>query len=344
MSKPSGKKDTPLIMNPIRVGVVGVGSLGQHHARNYAEMDECELVGVVDVDRRASTRIAAKYNCQAFFDHELLFENVDAVSIVVPTKYHYAIAKDFLSAGIHTLIEKPITYKISEARELIDLAAEKKLILQVGHIERFNVAVVKLNEILTRPAFIECHRLGPYDPRVKDVGVVLDLMIHDIDIILQIVGSPIESIDAVGVPILSGREDIANARIVFKNGCIANLTVSRVSPNKLRKIRIFQADTYISLDYQKQNMEVYSRKAIPNAGPDEPRAQIVRKRTRLRREEPLRRELDHYVECVRSGAQPKVTGQHGSDALGVAIEITEMVQRHAERMSAFTVEDVNESA
>lgn len=314
------------ILDNVRVGVIGVGHLGQHHARNYGAIPGCTLVGVVDVDRKAATRVASSYRTQAFFDHRYLIGQVDAVSIVVPTVYHYATAKDFLENGIHVLVEKPITDDVAKARELIELARDKNLILQVGHIERFNVAVQKLNEILDRPGFIECHRLGPYEPRVKDVGVVLDLMIHDIDIVLQLVKSPIVSIDAVGVPILSPREDIANARITFENGCQANLTVSRVTPNKLRKIRLFQANAYISLDYANQNMEVYTREEIENAAPGEPKAQIVRRKIRLKKEEPLRAELTHFVDCVRKGEEPQVTGEHGHNALQVAVKVTEIIQ------------------
>jgi predicted dehydrogenase len=316
-------------LKTVKVGVVGVGSLGQHHARNYAEMPGCELVGVADVDRKAAIRVAGRHNCQAFFDYQTLMEQVDAVSIVVPTQYHYAIAKDFLNHDVDVLVEKPITSEVRQAVELIELARERKRIIQVGHIERFNAAIIHLNKILTQPGFIEAHRLGPYDPRVKDVGVVLDLMIHDIDIILQIVNSPIASIEAVGVPILSPREDIANARIRFENGCIANLTVSRVTPNKLRKIRIFQSDNYISLDYQKQSMEIYTRQSIEGAQEGEPQAQIVRKRIRVKKEEPLKTELEHFLECVRDGITPKVTGEHGHDALQIAVEITQQIEKSA---------------
>ena len=322
-------------MELVKVGVVGVGSLGQHHARNYKDLPDCELVGVVDTDRRAATKIASRCDCQAFFEYSTLYEMVDAVSIVVPTEIHYPIAKDFLEHGVHVLVEKPITQEVSEARALIDLARAKDCILQVGHIERFNKAVIRLREILTRPAFIESHRLGPYDPRVRDIGVVLDLMIHDIDIVLRIVDSPLATIDAVGVPILSGREDIANARLGFENGCTANLTVSRVTPSKMRKIRIFQPDTYISLDYQKQSMEIYSRERIENPGEGEPAAQIVRKKIRLKREEPLKAELSHFIACVRDGVEPEVTGEHAHDALRVAIEITEKIQENKGKMESF---------
>lgn len=315
-------------MQKIRVGVVGVGHLGQHHARNYSEIEDCQLIGVADVDRKAAIKVASHVRTQAFFDYRTLIGQVDAVSIVVPTVYHYEVAKEFLANGVHVMVEKPITSTVAQARELIELAEAKKLILQVGHIERFNAAVMKLQEILTHPGFIESHRLGPYDPRVRDVGVVLDLMIHDIDIILQIVRSPIVSIDAVGVPILSQREDIANARIKFANGCTANLTVSRVTPNKMRKIRIFQPNAYVSVDYMKQSMEVYQKVEIDGADEGEPKAQIVRKRYRLKKEEPLKKELIHFLACVREGEEPAVTGEHGQNALEVAIRVVEQIQRN----------------
>jgi predicted dehydrogenase len=319
-------------MDPVRVGVVGVGHLGQHHARNYSELDGCRLVGVVDVDHKTATRIASNLRTQAFFDYRMLIGQVDAVSIVVPTVAHYEVARAFLDAGVHVMVEKPITSTVKEARELIDLARERKVILQVGHIERFNVAIIKLQEVLTEPKFIESHRLGPYDARVRDVGVVLDLMIHDIDIILHLVRSPVVSIDAVGVPILSAREDIANARIKFENGCTANLTVSRVTPTRMRKIRIFQPSTYVSVDYQNQSMEVYQREEISGADTGEPAAQIRRRRLRIKKQEPLKLELSHFLQCVREGVSPAVTGEQGSNALEVAIRIVEQIQENLKKV------------
>ena len=326
-------------MQTIRVGVVGVGHLGQHHARNYSEIEGCQLVGVADVDRKAATRVANSFRTQPIFDYRELIGKVDAVSIVVPTSLHHAVASEFLKNGVNVMVEKPITTTVEQARDLIELAAAHNLILQVGHIERFNAAVVKLQDILTNPGFIESHRLGPYDPRVRDVGVVLDLMIHDIDIVLQLVNSPIVSIDAVGVPILSPREDIANARIKFANGCTANLNVSRVSPNKMRKIRIFQPNTYVSVDYMKQAMEVYQKVDIEGAAEGEPKAQIVRKRLRIKKEEPLKRELLHFLDCVRHGNEPAVTGEHGQNALEVAIKIVEQIQRSVDNLNRLIPHD-----
>jgi predicted dehydrogenase len=318
-------------MKKVKVGVVGVGRLGQHHARMYADNPKCELIGVVDIDKKAATRIATTYHTQSFFDHRYLLDKVEAVSIAVPTVLHYEIGKAFLEHGIHALIEKPITQTVEEAHELIRIAKEKNLILQVGHIERFNPAIRKLRRIVKTPWFIESSRLGPFEPRVKDIGVVLDLMIHDIDIILYLVKSPIKSIEALGVPILTDKEDIANARIKFQNGCIANIVVSRVTPKEMRKIRIFQQDAYISIDYQKQSMEVYEKVPIPNPRKGEPLAKIVRKKARVKGHEPLKAELEHFIDCVNKGMQPDVSGEEARNALQIAVKISEEIRSQVER-------------
>ncbi len=314
-------------MKKVRVGVVGVGHLGQHHARIYAKNTHCELIGIVDIKKKVATKIAHTYNTQSFFDYHYLIGQVDAVSIAVPTVSHYEIAKAFLENNVHVLVEKPITTTVKEAHELIVLAKKRNLILQVGHIERFNAAIRKLNEILKMPKFIEAHRLGPFDPRVKDIGVVMDLMIHDVDIILRIVKSPIQSIEAVGIPILTDKEDLANARIRFENGCIANITVSRVSPHPMRKIRIFQPDAYISVDYRKQSMEIYRKIENPNSQKGDLPSKIVRKKIRLKSEEPLKVELDHFIKCIQKGVQPTVTGEHARDALEIVVQISQEIRK-----------------
>lgn len=317
----------------IKVGVVGVGSHGQHHARIFSQSPECELVCVADIDKRQAKYISRAYNTHHYTDYKKLIGKVDAASIAVPTIYHYQIAKEFLDNGIHLMIEKPITATVEQAQELIELAKSKNLILQVGHIERFNVAIQKLREILKKPGFIEVHRLGPFNPRIKDVGVVMDLMIHDIDIILRLVDSPIESIDAVGVAILTDKEDIANVRIRFANGCIANVTTSRVTPKKMRKLRIFQEDCYISLDYIKQSMEIHKREIVPHPRPDEAKYYIAAKRIRLKREEPLKLELEHFLKCVRLGQEPNVTGEHAKSALDVVVKISQLVQESMKKFA-----------
>jgi len=321
-------------MDKIRVGVIGVGRLGQHHARLYADSPNADLVGVVDTDRSRAGKIARSYSTQALFDHRMLLGRVDAVSVAVPTTIHHEIARDFLNNGVHVLVEKPITATVPQARELVDLARKKKLVLQVGHVERFNAAIVRLQEFIKEPAFIEVHRLGPYDPRVQDVGVVLDLMIHDLDIILEVVNSAVRSIDAVGVAIFSDKEDIANARIHFENGCIANLTASRITPKKTRKIRFFQEDAYISVDYVKPGMEIYRKQTVPNPRPGSPAVEIVRKRLRLKWQEPLKAELEHFLECVTHGMTPQITGEKARDALELAVEISEMIRRDGRTFQA----------
>jgi len=315
----------------IRVAAIGVGHLGQHHARIYSEHPRADLVAVVDSSEARGREIAAKFRTQWLPDYRLLDGKVDAVSIAVPTVGHYDLARHFLLQGVHCLVEKPITDSVETASALVVLAQANKLVLQVGHIERFNAAIERMRQILNNPGFIEVHRLGPYDPRVKDVGVVLDLMIHDIDIVLQCVQSPIASIDAVGISIFSEKEDIANARLRFQNGCIANLTVSRVTPVKKRKLRVFQSDAYISLNYAKQSMEVFRRVAARNAGPGEPAWKIVRRSEAIKREEPLKKELDHFLHCVANQVEPQVTGEHGTTALDIAIEVTKLIRENMRR-------------
>lgn len=306
----------------IKVAVIGVGHLGLHHARIYSELPGVELVGVVDIDKTRVEEIAKQYQTNAYLTYDALLEKeeFDAASIVVPTAVHFSVARDLLNAGIHCLVEKPITASLKEATELVRLANRKKLILQVGHVERFNVAVRELSKLLYQPRFIESHRLAPFDPRVKDVGVVLDLMIHDLDIILAVVKSPVVAIEAVGVAVLTNHEDIANAHLKFANGCIANVTASRVSPDKMRKIRIFQSNAYFSLDYALPELEVY-RKVVRKGKPD-----IVYQKVNIEKKEPLRLELQSFLSCIRAGKKPVVSGEHGRDALELALEITRLIQ------------------
>lgn len=311
----------------IRVGVIGVGHLGQHHARNYYDNPRCELTYICDSDGHQGRKIARYYGAKATKNYKDLVDKVDAVSIATPTSTHYDIASFMLAHGVHCLVEKPICNTVVEAANLTSLARGNNLVLQVGHIEHFNLAVQKFKEILTTPRFIECHRQGPFDPRVKDVGVVMDLMIHDVDIILRIVRSPIKAMEAVGVAILTDKEDIANVRIHFENGCIANLTVSRVTPKPLRKLRVFQDDAYISLDYQKQTMEVFRRRSRDGAQEGLPKYFIESKKIRVKRQEPLKLELDHFLTCVEDQVMnPETTGEQAMEALDVVIRITEQIR------------------
>jgi predicted dehydrogenase len=311
----------------VRVAVVGVGHLGQHHARIYSELPDVDLVAVCDTNREQAQKVAKTSKTQCVFDHRQLLGQVDAVSIAVPTVAHFDLAKEFMEAGAHALVEKPITSTINEAAELVTVSRRENRILQVGHIERFNAAVVKLREIIEDPLYIVTERLGPYNARVRDVGVVLDLMIHDIDIVLQIVSGRLTRIDALGIGIFSEFEDLANARLEFDSGCVVNLNASRVSVKSTRKIRIFQPSAYITLNYEKQKLDVYYRaelQKLSNRGllPAIPRA----RKFRLRRSEPLAAELAHFVECVRHGRTPDVTGEHGLNALEIAVEISKQIR------------------
>src|SRR5579862_3999526 len=239
-------------MGKIKAAVIGVGYLGRFHAQKYAQARECELVGVVDARPEARDAVAAEVGSRAFADHRQLLGPVAAVSVVTPTPLHFAIARDFLDSGAHVLVEKPITETAGEARELIELAARRGRILQVGHLERFNSAILAAEPYLRAPRFVECHRLAPYRERGTDVNVVLDLMIHDIDIVQTIVGAPVRTIDAIGTPVFSDSIDIANARLTFADGCVVNATASRVSLKTERKLRVFEDEAYLSLDLQQK--------------------------------------------------------------------------------------------
>jgi predicted dehydrogenase len=298
-----------------RLGVVGVGSIGKNHARICAELSDARFSAVFDIRRESAEAVAAQYGAKVAQSLEEFISLVDAATVAAPTAVHYDIGRALLTHGKHVLIEKPITETTAQAEDLFRLARERALILQVGHIERFNPILSALEQRLTRPRFIESHRLSPYPFRSVEIGVVLDLMIHDLEIILHLVRSPIKSIDAVGVPVLSKGEDIANARIRFENGCIANVTASRISPEKMRKIRVFQKDAYLSLDYQAQAGEIF--RLVDG--------QITRESVAIEKEEPLKRELQSFVECARQGLQPIVSASGATAALEVAIEITEMI-------------------
>ena len=303
-------------MSKLKVGVIGVGSLGSIHGRIYSSLDGVELAGVCDIDEKRANEVAGELHTHAFKDYRDLIGRVDAASIVVPTKDHYCIGKEFLKNNVHLLIEKPITQTVQEADELLAIAKDKNLTLAVGHIERFNAAVEAIQKLKGDIKFAECHRLGPFTPRIKDVGVVLDLMIHDIDILLWLIKSPIKNIDAVGVKILSDHEDIANVRITFENGAVCNITASRVTPYSIRKIRIFQPNAYISLDYIKQDAVIY-RKTLGG---------IVSQNIDINKEQPLQKEIASFIQCVRSGEKPLASGEGGRDALKVALEILKKIK------------------
>jgi predicted dehydrogenase len=300
----------------IRAGVVGVGSIGKNHARIYPGLPGVEFSAILDTNRETATSVSAQYGVRAVTDLSEFAELVEVATVATPTSDHYETGKFLLNHGKHLLIEKPITETPEQAQELVKLAKERSLILQVGHVERFNPVLSALEQRLTKPRFIESHRLSPYPFRSVEIGVVLDLMIHDLEIILHLVRSPVKSIDAVGVPVLSKGEDIANARIRFQNGCVANVTASRISPEKMRKIRVFQEDAYLSLDYQNQSAEMF--RLVSGV--------ITREVVEIEKDEPLKRELQSFVECSRRGVRPVVSGSEAAAALELAIEITEITK------------------
>lgn len=316
-------------MRKIKVGVIGVGHLGKFHAEKYATLSGVELAAVVDTDKKQADDIAAKLKTKAFYSYKdiLSKDAVDAVSIVVPTSLHYSIAKDFLASGIDVLLEKPITNTLKEADELIGIAVNKKAILQIGHLERFNAAVMAMDGIVNNPMFIESDRLSPFPNRGADVDVILDVMIHDIDIILNFVKSEIESVDAVGIPVITDKVDIANARIKFQNGCVANVTASRVSKERMRKIRLFQHDAYISIDYAHQHMAVF-KKVL---GKDGALPQIVEEDMKIEKSDTLLEEAKAFVDCVISRKSPLVSGEDGRRALEVAQRIQEKIEIRNEK-------------
>ncbi len=304
-------------MAKLKVAVIGTGALGSVHAKIYSELIDVELVGICDTDNNRLSEMSKKLGIEGFKDYHRLLGKADAVSIVVPTKDHYSISKDFLESGTHLLIEKPITQTVEEADRLLSIAKSRNLTLAVGHVERFNAAIEAILKIKGDIKFVECHRLGPFSPRIKDVGVVLDLMIHDIDILLWLIKSPIKSIEAVGVKILTQHEDIANARIVFENGAVCNITASRVTEKAMRKIRIFQPNAYISLDYIQQDAVIYTK----NLGG------IVSRQIDIKKEKPLQKEITSFLDCVQTGKKPLASGEEGKQALSVALEVLKKISQ-----------------
>jgi predicted dehydrogenase len=310
-------------MQDIRAAVVGAGYLGRFHAQKYASEAGCRLVAVADPRPEAREALALELGTTAVADHRELLGKVDAVSVVTTTPAHFAIARDFLEAGAHVLVEKPITETVEQARELITIAARCGRILQVGHLERFNPAIVAAESELVGARFIDCQRLAPFKERGTDVNVVLDLMIHDIDIVQSIVGRPIESIDAVGTPVFSGAVDIANARLRFEGGCVANVTASRVSLKMERKLRVFRDDAYLSIDLQQRILTVIRKQATPPAPGGLPVAIDERS---FEQGDALRAEIHSFLDCIATGRAPVVGGEDGLRALETAIRITRLLQ------------------
>lgn len=329
----------------LKVGVVGVGHLGDHHARIFSQIPDVELIGINDVDTEKGERVAQKYHTRYFEKLEDLLKETGAVSLVVPTTVHYPLALMILDRGKDLLIEKPITETVLQANELIGLAERKSLILQVGHIERFNPAFTILEDYRPQPKFIEAHRLAQFNPRGTDVAVILDLMIHDLDLILNLVGSPVKHIEAVGVAVIAESEDICNARLTFENGCVANITASRISARALRKMRLFQKDSYISLDFMLKIAEVYrlvdakrlnqeekeKKTVVGNIPVEKVGKTVVYERPEIKEQDMLTAEIKSFVNSVQTRIPPLVTGEDGKKALEVALMVKEKAEEHQNR-------------
>jgi len=306
----------------LKTAVIGVGYLGRFHAQKYAAMEDVELAAVVDTSEKTAASVARETGTQFFTDFSEILHIVDAASVVVPTTLHYEVASRLLSHGIHVMLEKPITTTVEEADALIKMAAAKKVVLQAGHIEQFNPAVITLREQVTSPLFIEAHRLSSFKPRSIDVDVVLDLMIHDIEIVLSMVNAPVREIRASGMPVLTPNVDIANVRIIFENGCTANLTASRISLSNMRRIRVFQPGSYISADCtEKSNLTVTGDMSEPGAA-----MSIVPEVINHDNTDILRDELESFIRAVRGEEKPRVPGEQGRNALSLALKINRTIE------------------
>jgi len=332
-------------MEKVKIGVVGVGHLGDHHARIISQLPEAELVGVVDIDHEKAQRAAEKYSTRHFQKLEDLLAETDAIHLVVPTTVHYPLALMILEREKNLLIEKPITETVPQAEEIVDLARRRNLILQVGHIERFNPVFKTLEKYRPEPRFIESHRLAQFNPRGTDVAVILDLMIHDLDLILNLVKSPLKQIEAVGVGVIAESEDICNARLTFENGCVANVTASRISARALRKMRLFQKDSYISLDFLTKTLEVYRLVEVERLSKEEKEKKtvvgnipvekvgktVIYERPEVEDRDMLTAEIKSFINSVKTKTPPVVPGEDGKRALEVALEIKEKAEEHKKR-------------
>lgn len=308
-----------------RIGVIGVGHLGEYHVQKYIAMPGVELVGVADTDSGRVAEIGERYKTRAYGEYHKILNEVDGVSLAVPTEVHFEVAKDVLSHGVHLLIEKPITYQLETADTLIRMADERGLILQVGLVERFNPAVVKMESLINRPVLIESHRMNVFNSRGLDVDVVLDLMIHDLDIILHVVPSKVKDVHAVGMSVVTDKTDIANARIIFENGIVANLTASRVSDKTLRKIRVFQPDAHLSVNCARREFTVIRLDSNVNEKID--CAKLASEKMEFPGSDPLADEIASFVNVINNGAKPVVTGRDGRDALKLALDIIDQIER-----------------
>lgn len=330
-------------MQKLKIGVIGAGHLGSLHAKMFAQIETAHLAGIYDIDGGKAERVASECNTKTFPILADLFAVVDAVSVATTTKAHFDVAKQSIERGLHTFIEKPITETIEQARQLVKLAQEKGVKIQVGHIERFNPAILALEQFEIKPLFIESHRLAQFNPRGSDVAVVLDLMIHDIDLILSLVKSPVVRIDANGVAVVSDSEDIANARLQFENGCVANVTASRISQNKMRKMRLFQQDAYISIDFSQGLAEVFrlvdegdktvkSTMQLGKIDQGQRKRVIVYEQPEVKEVNALKYELELFIKAVQNNTEPAVSGNEGLQALEVAQEILKKMESQKIRM------------
>lgn len=310
-------------MKEIRVGVIGVGSLGQHHARIYAELPGSCLVGVADVDKARADSVAAKHGCQAMTDYRTLIGEVDAVSLVAPTLLHHEIARACLAAGLHVLVEKPLTATVAQAHDLVAAALNRGVVLQVGHIERFNSAFRATRGAIKAPTLIECRRWAPFTSRGADVDVVLDLMIHDLDLVLGLVGAPVRAVQASGLSILSPTADVAQARVVFHNGCVATFSANRVAESKIREVRICEPEGFVVIDLAQQTA-VVGRRAMGLSG----RHEVLTEQVRGDGREPLKLELEAFLNSIRTDASPLVSGREGTAALELAYAIIDEITAH----------------
>ncbi len=315
----------------VKIGVIGVGHLGKYHLHRLLELPQAQVVGLFDRDEKKRERVAANLGLMAWPNLKDLLRGADAVVVAVPTVSHHQVVMEALSQGLDVLVEKPIARSLKEAEEMVRVAQRERRILQVGHIERFNPAFVSLKGMGIRPRFIEAHRLSPFSPRGRDVAVVLELMIHDLDLILALVNSPPQCVEAMGVAVISDQEDIANARIGFENGCVANLTASRISAKSLRKLRIFQKDSYLSLDFIQKSLEVY--RLLPLQGGEDGEKifdlgdkSLIRRRVTNEGIDPLREELSSFLSSVASRKSPTVSGKEGLKALELALEVVEAIR------------------
>jgi predicted dehydrogenase len=315
-------------MSTVRAGVIGTGHMGHYHVAVYSEIPDVELVGIVDIDKERVRRLAAQYNTTPYTDYKTLIGKVDLVSIAVPTDLHYPVAKDFLSQGTNVLLEKPITKDLDEARDLFAIAEAHDVVLHIGHVERFNGAVQELKKIVEDPILIEARRLGPFQKRVQDDGVVLDLMIHDIDIVLGLVSSPIANITAHGVSVFSSSEDVANVQIAFESGCVATLTASRATQNKIRTMAVTQRDAYIYLDFSDQDIHIHRQASTEHLLTREQlryKQESFIERVFVYKDNPLKSEIRHLIDCIQNGAKRAVSVEDELKSLTVALEVLDII-------------------